>query len=180
MPVLSTMGLKKIFVTDAKTSTTDESGYDIPENGDTWKDLGDVYQDTCTLKDADATTTVHKSETSTKKLIQIQAGDTTAELSLMDPDLELLARYFGGTIATDTTTQKKRWIRPRKMPYKERCIKVIPEEGLLLVTRAAVVVPTFNITYSAKGICLVPMKINFIAELELDEDCVSPISGDAI
>ena len=180
MPVLSTMGLKKIFVTDAETSTTEDSGYAIPVNGNDWKDLGDVYQDTCTLKDSDPTETVHRSETSNKKIIQIQAGDTTAELSLMDPDLELLARYFGGTIVTDTTTQKKRWVRPRKMPYKERCIKVIPEEGLLLVTRAAIIVPTFNITYSAKGICLVPMKINFIADLEMDEACVSPITGEAI
>jgi len=180
MPVLSTMGLKKIFTTDAETSATEDSGYAIPANGDAWKDLGDVYQDTCTLKDGDATVTTHESETSNKKIYQIKPGDTTLELSLMDPDLELLARYFGGTITTDTTTQKKHWIRPRKLPYVERCIKILPEEGLLLVTRAAVIVPTFNITYSAKGICLVPMKINFISELEMDENCVSPISGEAL
>jgi hypothetical protein len=177
MPVLSTMGLKKLFVNKAETSTTESSGYAIPTNGVEWKDLGDVYQDTCTLKDADATETVHKSETSTKKLIQVTPGDTTVELSLMDPDLELLARYFGGTITTDETTSKKHWIRPTKIPYVERCIKIMPEEGLLLICRAVVITPTFNITYSSKGICLVPLKIKFISNLEFDENCVSPIDG---
>lgn len=180
MPVLSTMGLKKIFVTNSETSTSEVSGYAIPVNGDSWKDLGDVYQDTCNLKDSDPTETVHKSETSNKKIIQIAEGETTGELSLMDPDLELLSRYFGGTVVTDETSHKKRWIRPRKIPYVERCIKILPEEGLLLVSRAVVITPTFNITYSSKGICLVPLKIRFITELELDEVCVSPITGEAI
>jgi len=173
--VESTMGLKKIFCAESEANASESSGYNIPAaSAEAWNDLGDVYQETCTLKDGDSTVTVHKSETSAKKLIQIEPGDTVGELSLMDPNLEQLARYFGGEIVTDATTSKKRWVKPRKLPYKEYCIKFLPEEGLMVVTRAARIVPTFSITYSSKGICLVPMKIEFMTPLEMDEDASNP------
>ena len=92
MPILSTMGLKKIYVAEALKDGT------MPGNGEAWLDLGDVYQETCTLKDSDPETTVHKSETSSKKITMVSETDTTVELSLMGPDLELMARYFGGEI----------------------------------------------------------------------------------
>ena len=55
---------------------------------------------------------------------------TNVELSLMDPDLELLARYFGGTIAGEKG--KRTWIRPRKLEYKEWALWIQPEEGLFI------------------------------------------------
>ncbi|MDO4172238.1 MAG: hypothetical protein Q4D28_06010, partial [Prevotellaceae bacterium] len=86
------MGLKKIYVTPAGTT----AGV-MPANGNTWLDLGDVYQDTCTLKDDDVETTEHKSETSNKVITLMGDYVTTVELTLMDPDMDLMARYFGGT-----------------------------------------------------------------------------------
>ena len=84
MPILSTMGLKKIYVAEALADGT------MPGNGDAWLDLGDVYQETCTLKDSDPETTTHKSETSKKKITNnctfynvrlINVGLTMLELS---------------------------------------------------------------------------------------------------
>ena len=49
MGVNATMGLKKIYIQSAKADGS------MPANGADWKDLGDVYQDTCTLKDANGT-----------------------------------------------------------------------------------------------------------------------------
>lgn len=111
MPILATMGLKKIFIAPAMTDGS------MPANGNQWLDLGDVYQDTCSLKDDDPEITEHKSETSSKRITLVGETPTNVELSLMDPDLTLLARYFGGTIAG--SEGKRKWIRPRKLEYKE-------------------------------------------------------------
>lgn len=166
MPVLSTMGLKKIWITPSTGSDN------MPANGAAWVDLGDVYKDTCTLKDADGTETKHESETSNKVITMYEAGETTVELTLMDPDLELLAKYFGGT--PTGTAGKRKWVRPRKLPYKEWAIWQQPEEGLLIGCPNARVIPKFEITYSAKGICLVPITIKYQAELHVSEENVDP------
>lgn len=166
MPVLSTMGLKKIWVTASTGSA------DMPANGVAWKDLGDVYKDTCTLKDADGTETKHESETSSKVITQYETGDTTVELTLMDPDLDTLAKFFGGT-ATGVAGARK-WIRPKKLPYTEWAVWQQPEEGLLIGCPNCRIIPKFEITYSAKGICLVPITIKYQAELHASETNVDP------
>lgn len=163
MPVVSTMGLKKIWITPSTGSD------EMPANGAAWKDLGDVYKDTCTMKDADGTETKHESETSSKKIIQYETGETSVELTLMDPDLDLLAKYFGGTIS-GTTTGKRTWVRPLKLPYKEWAVWQQPEEGLLIGCPNARIIPKFEITYSSKGICLVPLTIKFQAETHVQEN----------
>jgi hypothetical protein len=168
MPKVNTMGLKKIYVSPANASDTSQ----IPSNGETWVDLGDVYMDTCTLKDADPTITVHKSETSARKITQAEPGDTTVELSLMSPDLDLLVKYFGGEITGSAGSRK--WIRPRKLPYKEWAIKLIPEDGLAVQSPCVTIVPKFEITYSSNGILLVPMVITLQEQLHVDESAADP------
>lgn len=166
MPILSTMGLKKIYVAEAMTDGS------MPKNGASWLDLGDVYQETCTLKDSDPETTVHKSETSSKKITMVGETYTTVELSLMDPDLELLSRYFGGDVTGETG--KRKWVRPKKLPYKEWALWIKPEEGLFVGCPTTRIIPKFEITYNSKGICLVPMTIEFQAELLMDEEMTDP------
>ncbi|HBG40087.1 MAG TPA: hypothetical protein DDW85_01570 [Porphyromonadaceae bacterium] len=166
MPVLSTMGLKKIWVTESKGNDT------MPANGPAWLDFGDVYKGTCTLTDTDGTETKHESETSSKVINLYETGETTVALSLMDPDLELLSRYFGGTITGAAGARK--WIRPKKLPYKEYAVWQQPEEGLLMGCPNCRIIPKFEITYSATGICIVPITIKYQAELHADEENVDP------
>ncbi len=170
MPIQSTMGLKKIYIAPALADGT------MPANGNSWIDLGDVYQDTCTLTDDDPEITEHKSETSGKKITLTGETQTNVALSLMDPDLEQLARYFGGTISG--TTGARKWVRPRKLPYKEWAIWQMPEEGIFVGCANARIIPKFEITYSAKGICLVPMTIKYQAELQMDEGMTDPTVAD--
>ena len=54
MPILATMGLKKIYIAPAMTDGS------MPAKGNQWLDLGDVYQDTCNLKDDSPEITEHK------------------------------------------------------------------------------------------------------------------------
>lgn len=167
MPILSTMGLKKIWIHAANSDGS------MPANGNTWLDLGDVYQDTCTLKDSDPEITEYKSETSSKRITLTGETPTNVELSLMDPDLDQMARYFGGTI-TGTVKGNRKWVRPRKLPYKEWAVWQQPEEGLLIGCANARIIPKFEITYSSKGICLVPMTIKYQSELMVDESFSDP------
>lgn len=166
MPIQSTMGLKKIYVHPALDDGT------MPANGEGWLDLGDVYQETCTLTDEDPEITEHKSETSKKRITLTGETATTVALSLMDPDLEQLVRYFGGTITGEAG--KRKWVRPRKLPYKEWAIWQMPEEGMLVGCATARIIPKFEITYSSKGICLVPMTIKYQSELQVDEEIKDP------
>lgn len=166
MPILATMGLKKIYVAPAKD---DES---MPANGSDWLDLGDVYQDTCSLKDDEPEVTEHKSETSNKRITLTGETPTSVELSLMDPDMELLSRYFGGSISG--AKGQRSWIRPKKLPYKEWAMWIQPEEGFFLGCTNVRIIPKFEITYSAKGICLVPMTIKFQSELTTSEGMKDP------
>lgn len=170
MPVYTAMGLKKIFIAPAS-----EDGVTMPANGDSWKDLGDVYQDTCQLVDSDPETTQHKSETSNRKIVQVGETETTVNLSLMDPDLELLARYFGGEVSGEKGSRK--WTRPRKLPYKEWAIWLQPEEGVFIGGPCVRIIPKFEITYSKTGICLVPMTIQYQGELQIDESMTDPTQG---
>lgn len=171
MPILSTMGLKKIYVTPAGTT----AGV-MPAKGAAWLDLGDVYKDTCTLKDDDVEVTQHKSETSSKVITLMGEYVTTVELTLMDPDLDLMARYFGGTVSG--TKPKRKWLRPRKPVYKEWAVWMQPEEGLYIGCPNVCITPKFEITYSAKGICLAPMKITFQDSLTVDEEMEDPTKAD--
>lgn len=168
MPVFSTMGLKKIYIAPASADGS------MPANGNAWLDLGDVYQDTCTLKDSDPETTVHKSETSNKKITMVGETDTTVELSLMDPNLELLARYFGGDIDKTAGDGKYKWTRPKKPPYKEWALWIKPEEGLFVGCPVVRIVPKFEISYNSKGICLVPMTIELQSELQMVDGMKDP------
>lgn len=163
------MGLKKIYVAEAAENGT------MPANGANWKDLGDVYQDTCTLTDDDPEITEHKSETSSKKITQVGEITTNVELSLMDPDLELLARYFGGSVSG--AEGARTWTRPRKHSYKEWAVWFAPEEGFFVGCANACIIPKFEITYSSKGICLVPMTIKFQAQLQVAEGMTDPTVG---
>ena len=154
---------------------SNEDGITMPDKGDTWEDLGDVYQDTCQLVDSDPETKQHKSETSNRKIIQVGETETTVNLSLMDPDLELLARYFGGEISGAKGSRK--WTRPKKLPYKEWAIWLKPEEGIFIGCANVRIIPKFEITYSKTGICLVPLVIQYQEELQVDESMTDPTQG---
>lgn len=168
----STMGLKKIYVAEATGATYASGNPTYPVAGKAWTDLGDVYKDSCTLKDDDPAETTHESETSSKKITLVGDTVTKVELSLMDPNLERLAAYFGGTITG--TTGKQHWIRPKRLPYKEWAIKLMPEDGFMVESANVRIIPKFEITYSATGITLVPMTITLQSELEYDEEGADP------
>jgi hypothetical protein len=148
----------------------------MPVFGSAYTDLGDVYQESATLKDDDPTITEHKSETSSKVIVLSEPGSTNITLSLMDPDLELLAKYFGGTITGSAGSRK--WTRPRQLPTKDWAIRILAAEGLTVQCPNVKITPKFEITYSSKGIMLVPMTIKCQDSLTFDESDADPTVTD--
>ena len=169
MPVLATMGIKAFYY--APVSTTDPKV--MPTTG--WKKV-DVYQDTCTFVDKDPTITVHKSETSSKKIVQKTREGSELKLSIMDPSIDELVAFEGGTKTTTGTApnQKNSYKEPATAKNIERAFKILPEAGLALNIPCASVSAKKNTTYSAKGITLLDLAIEPMFEVEYSEDVTEP------
>lgn len=167
------LGLKKIYVAPVASweNETFPANNSSATSG-TWVDLGDVYMDSCTLTDEDAEKTIHKSETSKRRIVVAKPGDCKMALQLMDPNLETLARYFGGSISTTGSgaSAKKTWVRPTKFQPKAFAIWVNPSDGDALKCPLAAITPKFNITYNETGIMLVDLDIDLLGEVTLTEN----------
>jgi len=168
MPVLSTMGIKALYY--APLNTADPKV--MPTTG--YKKV-DVYQDTCTFVDKDPTITVHKSETSSKKIIQKTKEGSELKLSVMDPSMDELVAFEGGTKGTTSgTPSKATYKEPATAKNIELAFKVIPEDGVVLNISCAAVSSKKNTTYSSKGITLLELTIEPTYEIEYSEDTTEP------
>lgn len=177
MATVDTLGLKKIYV-NPKVGWENEV---IPANNTAsvsdWVDLGDVYMETATLSEDDAEVTVHKSETSKRRIVTSKPGDVNLELSLMSPDIDLLVRYFGGSKTTTGSgaNMKTQWVRPVKYSAKPFAIHIIAEEGYTLKCAVASIVPKLEMTYQENGLFLVPMQIKLLGEVVMTDDDSDPL-----
>jgi len=161
------IGLHKIFISPITNLAATTMPANNTQADEHWVELGDVYEDTAKLTDADPSITVHRSETSVKKIVLSKPGDCTLELSLMDPSLEQLQRLFGGTISSVTVggETKQKWTRPRNYQPKSFAYIGVPEDGDATMCPVATIVPKFEITYSATGIMLIPMTIYLLGDV---------------
>lgn len=165
MPVLSTVGIKALYY--APINQTDPKK--MPESG--WKPV-DVYQDTCTFVDKDATITTHKSETSSKKIIQKSKEGSDLVFSIMDPSIDERVAFEGGEKGTDGSYNT--YTEPETVKNIELAFKVFPMEGLVLNIPCATVSAKKNTTYSAKGISLLDVTANPNGVITYSEDPTMP------
>lgn len=165
MPILSTMGIKAFYY--APISETDPKI--MPTAG--FKKV-DVYMDTCTFVDRDPTITVHKSETSAKKIIQKTKEGSELTLSIMDPSMDELVAFEGGTKSGSDGTATYR--EPATAKDIKLAFKILPEAGLALNISCATVSAKKNTTYSSKGITLLDLTIEPNYEVEYSEDVAEP------
>lgn len=180
--MVDTFGIKKIFVQALSAFGTPTISANFwknttaAENTTKWVDLGDVFQDTATLSEEEQGKETFKSETSARRItVYGKAGDVTLELELMSPDLDLMARYFGGTVVADSQTNKKSWQRPANFTAKPFAMIVLAENGLTLKCSQVAIAPRVEMQYTETGILRVPMNISCVDELLYDEDTTSPV-----
>ena len=165
MPILMTLGVKAVYY--APINTADPKV--MPTTG--WKKV-DVYQDTCSFVDKDPTITVHKSETSAKKIVQKTKEGSELIFSIMDPSFDELVDFEGGTVTG--TEGARKYKEPATSKNVELAFKILPEAGNALNIPCAAVVAKKNTTYSSKGITLLDNTIEPLYEVEYDEDVSEP------
>ena len=165
MPILMTLGVKAVYY--APINTADPKV--MPTTG--WKKV-DVYQDTCSFVDKDPTITVHRSETSAKKIVQKTKEGSELIFSIMDPSFDELVDFEGGTVTGIEGARKYK--EPATSKNIELAFKILPEAGNALNIPCAAVVEKKNTTYSSKGITLLDNTIEPLYEVEYDEDVTEP------
>lgn len=151
MPVLATMGIKALYYKVWGANDTDRS--QVPTTGMT---PVDVYQDTCSFVDKDATITEHKSETSSKKIVMKTKEGSDLVFSIMDPSKQERADFEGGTY----DAQAKTYTEPETAEQIEMAYVIVPDAGDTLLIPCASVSAKKNTTYSKKGITLLDVKAN--------------------
>lgn len=166
MPILATMGIKALYFAALNTDPTK-----MPTTG--YKAV-DVYQDTCSFVDKDPTITTHKSETSSKKIIQKTKEGSELKFSIMDPSMDTLAALEGGKYTKGTADAKDTYVEPDTAQDIELAFKVLPQAGNALNISCASVSVKKNTTYSAKGITLLEVTVSPTYSVEYNADVTAP------
>ena len=161
--ILSTMGIKALYY--APINKADPTK--MPTSG--FKPV-DVYQDTCTFKDKDPTTTTHKSETSNKKINQVSKEGNELVFSIMDPSKQIRADFEGGKY----DESKKTYTEPEVAQNIEMALIVLPTAGDALHISCASISALKNTTYSSKGISLEDVTATPTYPIVYSEDLTIP------
>lgn len=111
--------------------------------------FGLTYQDTANMNQEDGKPTEFFAEEEDDAIDEIeQAGKTTFNFSIMDPDLDTIKRLFGGEVATDV------WAYPDAKATIEESLQIIPKKGLCFHVARARIKAKFNGEFSKKGLLL--------------------------
>lgn len=151
--IQATVGVKALYY---KVLTAAEIAAGVmPQSG--FKPV-DVYQETASFTEGDGTTTTHKSETSSKKIVLRQKGDKQLAFSIMDPSMQERADFEGGTYTpaqeagNDTPATPATYEEPESYTPIKMALIVLPDDGDALHIIRADVMGKINTEYSKKGI----------------------------
>lgn len=179
--MVDTFGIKKLWLMalTAFGSPTIATNFwkntSASDNTSKWLDAGDIFQDTATLSEEEQSKETYRSETSARRItIYGKPGTPEMVLELMSPDLDLMARYFGGTVTTDGTSGKKSWQRPANFTAKPFAMQIVAENGLNLRCAQVAVAPRIEMEYSETGILRVPLNIALIDPIDYTEEDITP------
>lgn len=147
--ILATVGIKALYY---KVLTASEiAAGTMPTAG--FKTV-DVYQDTATFKEGDGSTTTHKSETSSKKIVVKQKGEKQLVFSIMDPSMEQRKDFEGGTYTPAETSTPATYEEPETYSPIKMAFIILPDDGDALHIARADVMGKINTTYAKTGITL--------------------------
>lgn len=152
-----TIGLKKI-----------ESGAIAADGGmgQTLAQRGYTYQDSATLTAEDPTQTeFYAEEVDDPVVVLTRAGKITMAFSLMNPSVEDLVYYMGGTIDEETGA----WKAPNTQPRIEKSFKITASQGYEISIPRADIVAKPNYTLSKSGIFLVDVKVTVLTPTKSGE-----------
>ncbi|MDR1456379.1 MAG: hypothetical protein LBJ01_12060 [Tannerella sp.] len=152
MASVVTLGLAKIEVGELES----DGGM-----GTSLAPLGYTYKETAQMAQEDGTTTDHEvEELDTPLESSTQPGKLSFNFSIADPDLDTLAKIFGGTV-TGT-----KWNMPDASPELELSVRITPRKGLMFEIPRAKVVAKFNGSFSKTTLFLVEVSCTVLQPLK--------------
>lgn len=176
--VLATVGIKALYY---KKLSADEiaaarSTGAMPTGG--FQPV-DVYQDTATFKEGDGSSTTHKSETSTKKIVIKTKGDKQLVFSIMDPSKEERADFEGGiyTPAGSSPVTPATYKEPAAYTPIKMAFIILPDDGDALHIPLADTLGKINTTYAKTGISLLDVTADPEVPITYTEDQTIPNQG---
>lgn len=140
-----TLGLSKILGKVGEpanaTAAFTETGYTA---------FGLTYQDTAKMSQEDGEETeFYAEEIDDPVEVMSKEGKTTFAFSIMNPDLTVLKRLFGGDVASNV------WAYPDASAQVEESLIILPRKGLKFSVPRAKIKAKFNGEFSKKGLLLV-------------------------
>ena len=173
--VLATVGIKALYY---KKLSADEiaaarSTGAMPTGG--FQPV-DVYQDTATFKEGDGSSTTHKSETSTKKIVIKTKGDKQLVFSIMDPSKQERADFEGGiyTPAGSSPVTPATYKEPAAYTPIKMAFIILPDDGDALHIPLADTLGKINTTYAKTGISLLEVTADPEVPILYTEDQTIP------
>jgi len=116
-----TLGLSKIETGDIATDGGMGQSLDV---------VGKTLQGTCNVTQEDPESNDFYAEELDDPVVSIsKRGKTNLAFSVMNPDLEVLQKLFGGTITGTGATAK--WNAPAQLPVIEKSVRITPQMGLI-------------------------------------------------
>jgi hypothetical protein len=130
-----TLGLSKIEMGDVASDGGMGSSLSV---------IGYTYQGTCTMTSEDAETNDFYAEELDDPVLSIsRTGKTTFKFSVMNPDVNILKQFLGGTVSGSGDAAK--WNAPDTMPVIEQSVRITPQQGLIFE------IPRLKITAKING-----------------------------
>ncbi|MDR1416318.1 MAG: hypothetical protein LBJ57_02710 [Prevotellaceae bacterium] len=140
-----TIGLSKIEMGDV-----DPSG----GMGTTLAQVGYTLTDSCSMTQEDPTVTDFTAEEVDDPVVSAaRAGKTTFNFSVMNADVNVLAKLLGGTV--DTAGDVDTWSAPDNMPVIEQSVKITPQQGLIFSIPRMKIVAKINGSFSKSNIFVI-------------------------
>ena len=148
------MGLISLGLTEIQVGAISEDGGEAK----TYKKIGKTYQNTCKLVQESADVTEHYEYVqSAPEVRKIKKKVPILTFSIMDPDVEFLKAYLGGTVAGDADEAEWSWSDTDE--NIEASIRAVPEVGLVYTIPRADIEAVLNAEMSSQGINLVDFTV---------------------
>ncbi|MCE8825634.1 hypothetical protein K0F25_06285 [Bacteroides fragilis] len=143
MATLVTLGLSKILGKEGEPTALNFTETDYTA-------FGLTYEDTCKMSQEDPEVTEFYAEEEDDPVETVEKqGKITFSFSIMNPDLLVLKRLFGGEITSDV------WSYPDAVNTVEESIIILPKKGLKFQVPRMKLVAKINGEFSKKGLLLI-------------------------
>lgn len=148
------MGLISLGLTEIQVGAIEQDGGEAK----TYKKIGKTYQNTCKLVQESADVTEHYEEgQSAPEVRKRKKKVPILTFSIMDPDVDFLKAYLGGTITGSADEAEWSWSDVDE--NIEASIRAVPEVGLVYTIPRADIEAVLNAEMSSQGINLVDFTV---------------------